>query len=382
MNIHPFPARMAPELVDEKIAELSPNSHILDPMCGSGTTLRRSIEAGHKATGWDIDPLAVKMSRVRCRTYNVKRLENALDNILIATPKFLGSSLRFSGCEQTIKFADYWFAKKQKDGLNALSLAIDECLPSGKLRDFFQIAFSRIVITKFKGASLAWDISHSRPHRKKDENDFDTISEFSKSAQKLIQHIENYPCEKDAKVSLMDCRQSRSRTKFDAIITSPPYLNAIDYMRGHKFSLIWMGHTIPELREIRSISIGSESKRPNLEKNNSLNAIAEKVCAGKKINRRTQGILLKYIDDCDQFISSLQKHLKPNGDLVFVIANSMQYGTRIKNAKILETLAEKKGFELIEKKQRHIPASSRYLPARVDNQIANRMKTESVLHFK
>ena len=36
MIIHPFPARMAPELVDEKIAELPECSHILDPMCGSG----------------------------------------------------------------------------------------------------------------------------------------------------------------------------------------------------------------------------------------------------------------------------------------------------------------------------------------------------------
>ena len=90
MNIHPFPARMAPELVDEKIAELPEGSHILDPMCGSGTTLRRSIDAGHSATGWDIDPLAVKMSRVRCRRYNVSRLEKELNKILLLT------ALRFS----------------------------------------------------------------------------------------------------------------------------------------------------------------------------------------------------------------------------------------------------------------------------------------------
>ncbi|MGB0478231.1 MAG: hypothetical protein ACPGJJ_02670 [Parvibaculales bacterium] len=63
MNIHPFPARMAPELVDEKIAKLPEGSHILDPMCGSGTTLRRGIDAGHSATGWDIDPLANERHR-------------------------------------------------------------------------------------------------------------------------------------------------------------------------------------------------------------------------------------------------------------------------------------------------------------------------------
>ena len=27
----------------------------------------------------------------------------------------------------------------------------------------------------------------------------------------------------------------------DLTVTSPPYLNAIDYLRGHKMSLVWMG---------------------------------------------------------------------------------------------------------------------------------------------
>ena len=381
MNIHPFPARMAPELVDEKISELPDASDILDPMCGSGTTLRRSLEAGHSASGWDIDPLAVKMSRVRCRRYDTKKLLKDLDNLLVAMKEFEADDLRFLDCEETLKFSKYWFAENQRNDLNALSLAIDSCFPNGKYKDFFQIALSRIVITKFKGASLAWDISHSRPHKKKEENKFETISEFSKSALKLIHHIENHPCPQDAKIELTDCRTQKSDQKFDAIITSPPYLNAIDYMRGHKFSLIWMGHNIPELRKIRGTSIGSESKRPNLEKNKRLNRIAEQVCSGRKINKRTRGILIKYVDDCDQFIASLQNHLKPRGNLVLVVANSMQYGTRIKNDQILETIAQEKGFTLAEKKQRHIPASSRYLPARVDGQIGKRMKTESVLHF-
>jgi len=43
------------------------------------------------------------------------------------------------------------------------------------------------------------------------------------------------------------------------VLTSPPYLNAIDYMRCSKFSLVWMGHTIRELRNIRADSVGTEA---------------------------------------------------------------------------------------------------------------------------
>ena len=73
--IHPFPARMAPDLAKEKLACFPRGSRILDPMCGSGTTLRHAINAGHNAVGWDIDPLAVKMSRTWCRRFDLNKLE-------------------------------------------------------------------------------------------------------------------------------------------------------------------------------------------------------------------------------------------------------------------------------------------------------------------
>src|SRR4029079_6048997 len=49
-----------------------------------------------------------------------------------------------------------------------------------------------------------------------------------------------------------------SDASVDFIVTSPPYLNAIDYLRGHKLSLVWMGWTTGALREIRAASVGVE----------------------------------------------------------------------------------------------------------------------------
>jgi hypothetical protein len=57
-----------------------------------------------------------------------------------------------------------------------------------------------------------------------------------------------------------DARQLPIRgSSVDVAICSPPYLNAIDYLRGHKFSLIRMGHSIEALRELRSANIGTEA---------------------------------------------------------------------------------------------------------------------------
>jgi len=57
-SVHPFPARMAPELAFESLRHLKAGSIVLDPMSGSGTVLRQASDMGHSAIGFDMDPLA------------------------------------------------------------------------------------------------------------------------------------------------------------------------------------------------------------------------------------------------------------------------------------------------------------------------------------
>lgn len=381
MNMHPFPARMAPELAKMKISRLPDGSKILDPMCGSGTTLRHGIDAGHKVFGWDIDPLAVKMSRIWCSRFDTKKLREKALQIKSEVEKRRKRRCRFAKCPETQNFVEYWFARSQREDLNRLSIVIEKLVPKGRTLDFFHIALSRIIVTKFRGASLAWDVSHSRPHKKKVENDFDTILEFFNSVEQLIQIIERDPAKADASVTNKDCRAIKTNEKFDAIITSPPYLNAIDYMRGHKFSLVWMGYTIPELRRVRQKSIGSEKGITELMENPEIQEISRAVCKGKAVSPRIKRFLFRYIDDCDRLLGKLSGHLAETGKLIFVVGNSMQRGTKIYNDKILCLFAKKYGLKLEERKSRRIVNGARYLPISPDNKIGNRMKTEIVLQF-
>lgn len=43
------------------------------------------------------------------------------------------------------------------------------------------------------------------------------------------------------------------------VLTSPPYLNAIDFLRCSKFSLVWMGYDVAAVRKIRGVSIDAEA---------------------------------------------------------------------------------------------------------------------------
>src|SRR3712207_5017426 len=63
-SVHPFPARMGPDLAIERLKRITKPSIVLDPMAGSGTVLRHASELGHHALGRDLDPLAILMAKV------------------------------------------------------------------------------------------------------------------------------------------------------------------------------------------------------------------------------------------------------------------------------------------------------------------------------
>lgn len=128
------------------------------------------------------------------------------------------------------------------------------------LNDLFWLSFSRMIVTKHAGASLAWDISHSRPHKVRTSNKYDVESGFLRAVETVagILHADVLP--RNGRIYEDDSRRlvRVRRSSIDAIFSSPPYLNAIDYLRGHKFSLVWMGYGIPELRSLRSKTVGAE----------------------------------------------------------------------------------------------------------------------------
>ena len=61
--VHPFPARMAPGIALGVMSDME-ESLVLDPMMGSGTVLAMARAQGHRGIGFDIDPLAVLISKV------------------------------------------------------------------------------------------------------------------------------------------------------------------------------------------------------------------------------------------------------------------------------------------------------------------------------
>lgn len=377
---------MAPDAIADVLDTLPGDATVLDPMCGSGVVVRLALLSGRRALGFDVDPLAVLMSKVWTSNKSLRRAEQYAADVaaMAASVRLADARLPWiDSCRETRDFVDYWFARPQRNDLRRLAwlLSDEEIELPSHIRDCLWLALSRIIITKHVGATLAWDVSHSRPHKVRTENDFDVLSQFVRSAARVASLVAEQPLPAAGKIRQADCRAlpNLGSARIDAVITSPPYLNAIDYLRGHKMSLIWMGHAIPELRQIRATSLGTERSKPATGSTDCFREIEKALPSIRRLPERQANLVRKYAVDAEGMLSQMRKILRAGGTLATVVGNCNVRGYFIENSKLYSVLAARQGFRLVGQRKRPLTPSRRYLPiVSSSTALEKRMKYEVV----
>jgi DNA modification methylase len=168
----------------------------------------------------------------------------------------------------------------------------------------------------------------------------------------------------------------------DAVITSPPYLNAIDYLRGHRLSLVWLGYRLGELQSVRSTGIGAE-RRPDAGADRRLIAeLTGEIRTLRHLPTRSERMVERYALDVHDMLVEMRRVLKEGGKAVLVVGNSCLSGVFVENSRIVTTAASRAGFNLVASDERPLPPARRYLPPPSDREksdLQKRMRTESVL---
>ena len=381
-TVHPFPARMAPELAGQSLGLVPKGGRVIDPMCGSGTVMRLAVESSIECVGFDIDPLSVLMSKVWTTRIDVSEVHANAERLVETARGLSDDEVETPADLETEKFMAYWFAPRQRDELGRLATAMRR--GDSPESDLLAVAFSRLIISKEMMASLAKDTSHSRPHRVEKTNEFDVYSGFLRSARHVAKRLAPDKIKARADIRLGDARtlDGVDDSSFDLAVTSPPYLNAIDYMRGHKMTLVWLGYKLDELRKVRSANIGAEKILSE-----SAIDVAPFIHESERsrLEARHIGWTRRYASDMGMALGQLKRIVKSTGNVVMVLGNSFLRGAEIDNAGIIKSLAESAGFNCVERISRDIPARRRYLPPPVNdrrNSLDFRMRRETVLTFR
>jgi hypothetical protein len=389
--IHPFPARMAPSIAQRRLKS-GRKLRVLDPMAGSGTTVVAARLYGHQAIGFDTDPLALIIAKAWSSDVNPKQIRRLAEQILRQAQQRYrhlraGSSYPRGSDRETRAFARFWFDPTNRRQLKALSDEIRKA-KNPTQRAILWSSFSRLIITKDAGASRARDVSHSRPHRTFAIAPVRPFEHFLSAVDRVLRasHFTSASKLPAATIQRADARDlPLANNSVDLVITSPPYVNAIDYLRGHKLSLIWMGPSVGDLRAIRSHNIGSEVSRytnPDLDQ---VSCALKSMCAPNELSARSRGMLARYVHDMDSVFSETSRVLKDRGEAVFVVGNSTIRGVFVRNSAALTILADAHGLTLQSARRRPLRENRRYLPPPGSKDsgkfLRSRMREEVILSF-
>ena len=402
--LHPFAARFPHGLPGYFIDALTePGDTVLDPMCGSGITLLEGWASGRSVIGVDLDPLARRQAAARTTLLDPLRINDAGQATLRRTGDLMAGlgphrapleAVRDEMDSSTLDFLDYWYLPETQLELACLTLAIrEEAEPD--LRNLLEVIFSSTIVTKSGGVSRARDLAHTRPHRVSDKVPRRPIPLFANLLKRAADAYASIDPDSVGRSRIID-GDARSLAlpdcSADLIVTSPPYANALDYMRAHKFSLAWLGDPIPSLTRLRREYIGSESAgtgkttTPENRLPATVRAVVDSVSVPDAGKAR---VLLRYFTDMSASIKEMRRALRPGSAAVIVVGPSIMRGILVPTHQCLADLATQAGFEVVQVAPRNLDRDRRMMPARNAGQsamdsaaatgIERRMHTEYVI---
>jgi hypothetical protein len=317
----------------------------LDPFCGTGTTLLAAREKGYNSIGYDILPLGVFVSNAKLeRDYDLELLH---ENILAVTSKKFGQTtlkwpqLGFIDMKQV-------FSKYAASDLLFFKERIIE-VADEKSRNFLFLALLSIVLAasnvRRDGGVLRVVSKENRPPVRF------LFKHKLKRMYKDLKKAAPYPPGCSAEAHLGDARNLPIEPEsIDACITSPPYLNWVDYTKIYGPELALLLDTSADIRSLSKKSlrshVGADEHRDLTLKSESVRAIVEKMTEAS-FAKRPQ-VVEGYFDDMHTVMEGVYSALKPGGAAAFVVSNVCLPDITVDVDTIIAELGEQIGYSVEE----------------------------------
>ena len=384
---HEYRGKFFPQLarVLLNIAKIRPGDFVLDPMCGSGTTLVEAALAGCRAVGVDMNPLSVLMSRAKSAILQTP------PDILAAEYEMLKAELLqvadrrdelvWLGAlpQQDQDYLRTWFAPQALADLDKIAVRV-HAIENAACRDLFRLSLSNIL------RRVSWQkVDDLRVRREvRADADIDVIAEFvtelSRTVRTVLAFLYEDAGNDHGSVEVYD-GDARHLTgdgaplnhligNASAVITSPPYATALPYLDTDRLSLCYLGllprigHRLRDQKMIGNREVTESQRRGHwneylhrkgelpddivavIDRISVLNAASE---AGFR-RRNLPALLARYFLDMRVVLQNIAVMLAPDAPAFVVIGNNhtIAGGVRvdIETDRLLGILGESLGLTL------------------------------------
>lgn len=265
-SLHPYPAKFPPQLPHTIIKQFAhKKTTILDPFCGSGTTLVEARLLGCNAIGVDVNGLSSLLSKVKATPLSkaeIAKIKSFLE--LVQNEDLQWKSKRPTIEIKKIEGLEHWFQMNVAEELTHILNLIAK-LDNENIKDFLKIVLSSIIVR----VSNQESDTRFAAKNKNVPNNF-TFNLFLSRASEYLIRIADYSqkVNGDGYLKLLNA-DSRNLSMLDnesvdIIITSPPYANTYDYYLYHKFRKRWLDLDVQyaQYNEIGSRREYSSLKKP------------------------------------------------------------------------------------------------------------------------
>lgn len=217
-SLFPYRGKFHPQLIRAllNILEVKPGNVVLDPMAGSATVAVEANLLGIEAISVDLSPFCELMGKVK--TFALELDTEILESIVTDPKELLGKLKK--------KKVPEYFQNNEGD----------------RKRDYYEVVLLAFLDTVGFADRSKSSIDELFPRVL--ERYISTIKYFQQARQKMNLKIGKSRILRGSAMNL-----PINDNSVDAIITSPPYSFAIDYLKNDRPQLEYLGYEIDDLRE-------------------------------------------------------------------------------------------------------------------------------------
>jgi site-specific DNA-methyltransferase (adenine-specific) len=362
-----FSHTLIKELINR--SQISKEEYILDPFCGSGTTIVEAAMNGFSGIGIDINPMSSFISKVKCRSYSDEELAYLSMWSEKINKELLNCNLPVE-YKAKYKEVEKFFNSNNFENLLNIRFVIDGVKENigEKLYEFFLCAYICIIETV--------------SDRKRDGNGLktqatkieDVYKHYGHQIQLMLSDIKQYRINDEVKArvefgsalelsKVLETSTEEIGMPIGVIMYSPPYANSFDYFESYKMEVILADYAkdMKEINIFRQQAVESFVGKCDIRKDTRdfikwmadeiEDAIPVKEAETGKRDGRTRKVpkMIKgYFADMEKVIEQSAIVLSKNKYCYIVVDQSAYLGRIIPTDLFLASIGESYGFDIEE----------------------------------
>jgi hypothetical protein len=334
-RLHPYLGKFVPQLVEIFLRRyFERGQSILDPFAGSGTTLVECSTFGAHSVGIDISAFNVLLTKTKTAIYNPFVVEHDVREALGRLDQFVGArGGQLSLADDLVEAAttavtesEYlrdWFDVRtlaellyyrsllgEYDSAELMAIILSRSARSARLTTHFGLDFPK------KPQTEPYQCAKHRRTCQPTREAYKFLRRYSLDSVKRVKEYERLRTEARASVIHGDTRTADYGSKFDGLITSPPYPGRIDYHEQHKYAYELLGLVDRRVDEIGAAQKGT-----------------------------SKAAVAAYVDDMVAVFANAKRHLKRRARVIIVIDDARS---------LYDEILGEAGLLIEERRKRHV----------------------------